>query len=164
MECALAIYQDHLDRLTRAVWEGDDNTLVNLLALPNRMITADAEILLQGADDVIKAARDFRRFLHRSGAQEYHRIARKAEWHPIHENRIDGSHDTYILRGGTYVLEPYLNHQVLVREGGIWRGIEIRAEVQNSTCTILSPEQLREQSLSRRATRTQSRPKDGRHV
>lgn len=156
---ALAIYQDHLDDVSRALWSGDDDKLLNLLSLPNRMITSDAELLLDSAEAVIKAARDFRAFLRKSGAQEYHRIAREARFHPEYENRIDGSHDTYILRGGQYVLEPYLNRQVLVCEDGIWRGIEIRAEVRNSDCTILSLEQLRNHAMKSQIASLET-PKD----
>lgn len=156
MREALAIYQDHLDAVSRALWSGDEDRLVDLLSLPNRMITSDAELLLDSADAVIKAARDFRAFLRKSGAQDYHRIAREARFHPEYENRIDGSHETYILRGGQYVLEPYLNRQVLVREDGVWRGIEIRAEVRNSDCPILSPDQLRDRAMKSRTAPRQT--------
>ncbi|MDA7427557.1 hypothetical protein PGB28_03730 [Primorskyibacter aestuariivivens] len=164
MDDALAIYQDHLDRVSQAVWTADEDALANLLAVPNRMITTDAEILLETVQDVIKAAQDFRAFLIRSGAQEFHRIAREARWHPQHDNRIDGSHDTYVLRGGSFALAPYVNHQVLVREGGVWRGIEIRAEVRNSDCTILSPEQLRARAVQARAGLPTPPPGAERHV
>lgn len=154
MDNALAIYQAHLDRVSDAVWTGDDETLVHLLALPNRLVTSDAEMLLTTAEELIEATRDFRHFLIRSGAQEYHRIVQQASFHPRYENRIDGSHKTYVMRGGRFALDPYLSHQVLICEGGVWRGIEIRAEVRNADCTVVSPEQLRKRDLHPPATAT----------
>lgn len=164
MSDALAIYQDHLDRVSRAVWSLDTDTLLETLALPNRMLTQDAEVLLDTPEALIEAIRDFKDFLLRAGANEYHRIARLAHFHPQHDNRIDGSHDTYILRGGQFVLEPYRCDQVLVRENGGWRGIEIRAEVHNSTCTVLSPTHLRRQRERNLADLDARAAETGKHV
>lgn len=164
MNEALTIYQEHLDRVTQALWTGDDDAMANLLSLPNCMRTEDGEILLETPEAIIKAARDFRRFLDRSGAREYHRIAREARFHPTDANRIDGTHDTYILRGGQYVMEPYLNHQVLVREAGVWRGSEIRAEVRNAHCTILSPDQLRQVTERKTTVAPRSDAQGDRHA
>lgn len=148
MSDALAIYQTHLDQMSQALWALNYDAIEDLLTLPTRMIALDDHVVFDDVKSLRRAARDFRAFLEECGAEEYHRIAQRAVFHPDYSDRIDGSHDTYILRDGRYVLQPYLNHQVLVCEGGKWRGIEIRSEVRNAEHSCTAPDRQRQGQIA----------------
>lgn len=143
MIMARDIYQEHLDRVSRALWDLDFEVLLQALAVPNQMYTADTGLVCDTEADLKDAIVEYRSFLARAGAQDYHRIVRWARFHPHHDGRIDGEHDTYVLRGGQYALEPFVSSQVLILQNDVWRGIECRSQVRNATCTVLSPTLLR---------------------
>jgi len=146
MTMAREIYQEHLDRVSRALWDLDFDVLMDSLAVPNSMYTADTGLVYETKADLKAALVEYRAFLTRAGAQDYHRIVRWARFHPHHDGRIDGEHDTYVLRGGQYALDPFRSAQVLVLQNDVWRGIECRSQVRNATCTVLSPAVLRKGS------------------
>lgn len=143
MTMARDIYQAHLDRVSRALWDLDFDVLMQALAVPNQMYTADTGLVYETEADLKEAILAYRAFLARAGAQDYHRIVRWARFHPQYDGRIDGEHDTYVLRGGQYALEPFVSSQVLILQNDAWRGIECRSQVRNAICTVLSPAVLR---------------------
>ncbi len=143
MTDAREIYQLNLDIVSRAVWTKDCATVLQHLKLPNQMYTADAGMLVRTAEELCAVVEDFRAYLQRMGALDYHRICTEAEVDPDNPDRITGKHRTYILRGGRYVIEPYVNDMVMERVDGHWMATELRAHVENKTCTVVSPRFMR---------------------
>ncbi|MGY3437452.1 MULTISPECIES: hypothetical protein [unclassified Marinovum] len=130
----------------------DYDVLLDSLAVPNRMYTTDASLLIETEADLRDVVKDFRAFLSQSGAQDYHRIARRADFDPHTDDRIQGEHDTYVLRGGLFALEPFASSQIIERMNETWRGVECRSHVRNTDCTVFSLAQL-QKSQSRNPSR-----------
>ncbi|TNF23140.1 MAG: hypothetical protein EP318_02035 [Rhodobacteraceae bacterium] len=143
MTSAMEIYQDLTDRATNALWARDYDTVLGLLALPYRIATQDFDLLHESEADLRDALVHYRDFLEHSGAQDFHRIATRAAFAPETPDRIEGEHESYVLRGGQYVVDRYVSTQVLLRDKGVWRGVENRSRVRNANCTLLSPDILR---------------------
>ena len=136
------IYQISLDDLTERFWVGDGAAVAALAAYPHHMATLDGTMTLDSPEQMIEAVGHFRAFLAGTGATEYHRICTGAEF-TDDGNGIFGTHMTYVLRGTIFAVPPYANTQRLVRSDHGWLSASITADVQNRTCSILSPAQLR---------------------
>ncbi|MEM9320197.1 MAG: hypothetical protein AAGA70_14520 [Pseudomonadota bacterium] len=145
-EQAREIYQSWLDLLAQAVWCRDFDRVASHMTYPNTMETVDGSSTIETPDEMLAAVSDFRKFLERVGAQAYLRVCTSAQFVSA-DTQITGQHTTYILRGGTYLLPPFSNEMTLTRGAQHWLGTYIRADVNNHTCTILSPAQLRRARL-----------------
>lgn len=142
-----SIYQAHLDRTSQALWARDDAVISETMGVPNEMYTEDTLVVMTKMEDVLKASADFRNHLDAQGATAYHRICQEAWFTDKRKNMIVGTHLTYILRGGTLLLDPYKSEQSLLLKDGVWKGIRICSGVRNQDCTINSLEMLRQQHL-----------------
>lgn len=140
---AMHIYQDFLDEGSRRIMAGDFDAVAASMVYPQTMETADGILSYNGPDQMAEAARAFRAFLAGMGATDYHRVCDMADF-DADGSAISGEHTTYILAGGRFAVPPYRNRMWLRLADGQWRGAGLAAAVANTTCTILSPAQLRE--------------------
>jgi hypothetical protein len=142
---AHAIYQAYLDQVTAWVWAGEDAKVAASMAYPQTIVTTDCEMTFdttEGPAQMVRAVADFRASLRRLGATEYHRICSDARFLDD-GRRIEGSHVTYVLRGGTYALEPFVSRMAMRRDAADrWRGAGLRVTVSNRCVTVLSPQQV----------------------
>lgn len=129
MEDAREIYQSLLDRLDRAMWSGDDQAVLDNLALPNRMGTRDHMTTFNTRQELLETVQSFRKGLVNMGVRDFHRICNQAGYDATDPGRITGNHTTHVLSGGSYVLDPFLNEMTLIRRNGRWIGAQNRALV-----------------------------------
>jgi hypothetical protein len=142
------IYQRNLDAVTQALWTGDLALILRHIAIPNQMLTNDAELIIASPDEMHLAMTDFRDTLHRLGADRYLRVCRQADFVPGRGDMISGVHDTFVLRDGMPVKPPYRNLMTLIHSAdGAWRGIRIEARAENTDYPILSPDLAEAQRL-----------------
>lgn len=132
------IYQDHLDRISRALWDGDFDTVCANMHLPKRIETADRVAVMETVEDMQASLVSFRDSMLRLGATAYHRVCRSVT-RDADPDLLHGIHRTYIMRGGQYVLDPYDVAMELRRVDGRWLGSTIRSHLRNATCTVISP-------------------------
>jgi hypothetical protein len=142
------IYQRNLDAVSQALWTGDLALILRHIAIPNQMLTNDAELIIASADEMHLAMTDFRDTLRRLGADRYLRVCRKAAFVPGRHDMIIGVHDTFILSDGVPVRPPYQNLMTLIQSADAgWRGIRIEAQAENTDYPILSPDLAEAQRL-----------------
>jgi hypothetical protein len=143
------IYQDFLDRVSRALMAGDMSAIVACMAYPQDLRTNDGFLTVTSEKQMFDVVSDFRAFLMGLGTTDYHRVCDWAEADEADET-ITGEHVTYVLRGGSFALPPIRSRMILRRIGGAWLGAGNCANVSNRSFTVLSPRQLR--------TRTREEP------
>lgn len=139
------IYQDWLDRIANAVWSGDHDLVAANMVYPSPMATRDSVVEYTSERQLAEASAEFRDYLQRIGADGYHRICQTADM-SADSAEIHGTHMTYILRAGTYVVDPFANKMTLRYVDGAWRGAGLSSDVDNRHCTILSPQQVMAQA------------------
>jgi hypothetical protein len=137
---AVSTYQTNLDAVSQALWDRDLAQILRHIALPNMMLTEDAELVISSADEMQIVATEFRDHLDRLGADAYVRICRQAAFVPGSRTMIMGMHDTFILRDGVPVIAPLKNRMTLLLIDGCWRGARLEVETRNTDCPILSPD------------------------
>jgi hypothetical protein len=158
---AILIYQQNLDAVSRALWSGDLALMLQHIALPNQMLTEDAEYVIASPDEMLLLMQDFRASLAAMGADSYVRLCRRADFVPGRLDMITGHHDTFILRDGKTLRAPYLNQMTLIRsQTGTWLGLRIEARTRNDDCQIISPDlALAQRNELQRAFHTQTHAK-----
>lgn len=144
-ESASVIYQANLDAVSQALWNRDIPAMLQHLSLPNQVVTEDAEMVIASTEEMCLVANDFRDHLEKIGCNRYLRVCRGAAFMPGACDMIQGSHDTYFLRGQTPLRPPYLNRMTLVLTATGWKGLRIEASARNADCPILSPDLAAEQ-------------------
>lgn len=145
---ATAIYQHNLDEVSRALWALDLPLTLQHIAIPNQMLTDDAELVITSPDKLLLTMTDFRDQMLAAGADRFLRVCRRASYVPGRPNMITGWHDTFVLRDGVPVWPPYLNFMTLIRyDDGQWRGVRVEARAYNSETPILSPDLAEAQRL-----------------
>ena len=143
-----AIYQQNLDAVSRALWTGDLALMRGHIAIPNQMLTNDAELVIASADEMFLVMTDFRETLRRLGADRYLRVCRTADYVQGRTDMIIGTHDTFVLRDDVPVRPAYQNLMTLILCGdGRWRGVRIEARAENADYPILSPDLAEGQRL-----------------
>ncbi len=136
---AVAIYQAHLDATSEALWKRDYPKLTQLLICPHT-VTAEGETrVFQTPDQVIEGARYFREAIMNLGATAYHRVALSATFSSEEHDEVQGSHRVYILRGGSYIVDPYETTQTLVLDHGQWRSSEIEILAPSDALSAIRP-------------------------
>lgn len=135
MQSAREIYQDHLDRVSRAVWTSDFDAVAKEMAYPHQISSFDTDVEIATPAQLVENMRHFRETMISLGAKEYHRICQSAHFSED-RTQIQGQHATYILRSGTYATEPYLNEMILVLRNGIWLGAGILSKVESRRVSI----------------------------
>lgn len=145
---AADLYQTFLDSSSKIFWARDFEGLAAMMVYPHTMETLDGDLRFDTTDQMIEAGHEFRGYLDRMQAQDYVRLCKSAHFVPGREDQIIGVHESYVMRGGTYVVDPYRNEMCLEWHDGSWKGAGIRAQVSNVDVPILSPKQLRDRTIS----------------
>ena len=148
MSAAEKIYQAQLDAVSKALWEGKFSELADMMFYPHIMTNHDTEIRVDSPDQLIAAAKEFRKSLIRLGTSEYHRTCVKAAFVEGRDDVIEGEHVTYALRSGTYAIEPMVAYMTLHLIGDRWLGAGIRYVVHNRDLALVT---LAETAAQRRA-------------
>ena len=141
MQSAAQIYQLWLDEIARLLWDGDHAAVAERMTYPHVMATRDGSVHFDAPDQMAEASADFRKTLTRLGATAFHRICKEAEF-VAGGDRIEGTHTTYILRGGSFAVPPYSNRMTLQLQAGAWRGAGMTSDVNTRDVSVLSPAQL----------------------
>ncbi|KIN70845.1 hypothetical protein Z945_3309 [Sulfitobacter noctilucae] len=117
---ALAVYQRHLDTLTRALLAGRFEDFAQNLRFPHEVVTMSNRFIAKTAEDAKQMFHDFRTCLTAEGITDLVRIAQDARF--VGDDEITGSHISHRMRGANRVIEPYQNQLRLVRgTDKIWR-------------------------------------------
>ncbi|SLN42368.1 hypothetical protein [Pseudooctadecabacter jejudonensis] len=167
-DTAKGIFQAFLDRSGKLMMSGLYAELSTMMSYPLTVETADGSLNNTSPDDFITSAKAFYDYMQRMGAKDFLRIAKSAEFVEGNTELIDGIHETFILKGGTYVVEPYRNALRLRFVEGEWRGAAFRSSVNNVTVPLLNPAQLRQRALRLEAEaetdqQTKANDNDGLH-
>lgn len=144
---AKTIFQNFLDRSGKLMMSGAYAELSTMMSYPLHVETTDGSLTNPSPDDFITSAKAFSGYMDRMGAKDLLRIAKHAQFADGRDDLIDGVHETFILKGGNYVVEPYRNALRLRLVEGEWRGSVFRSSVSNVTVPLLNPVQLRDRAL-----------------
>jgi len=137
---ALDIYQANLTAVSRALWVRDLAAMLDHIALPNMMLTVDAQVVLSTPQEMSEAMLRFRDHLQDIGAEAYHRTCQEAKFLDADRRTIVGWHTTYILRGGTCLVEPFTNQMTLLRIDAAWKGVRIETATRTTECPTVNPD------------------------
>lgn len=165
---AMTIFQEFLDRSGALMMSGAYTELSTMMSYPLHVETTDGSLINASPDDFITSAKAFSDYMGRMGARDFLRIAKSADYVKGYDDLIDGVHETFILKGGNYVVEPYRNALRLRLVEGEWRGSKFRSSVSNVTVPLLNPVQLRERAMRVREAdeakqQTKANTNDGLH-
>lgn len=144
------IYQQNLDAGSRALMAGDLREMIRHIAIPNMMSTHDTEIVMSSPEELDIVMSDFRAQLLARGVETYTRTCLEADFVAGRGDMIAGSHRTEMTGRGGDAIPPYLNHMVLMQIEGQWKGIWLKAIMDNTELEILSPDIAAAQAEARR--------------
>lgn len=147
---ARKIYQTNLDLVSAALLAGDLGEMLRHIAVPNMMSTRDTEIVMSSPEELDMVMQDFRSQLLARGMQSFRRVCTEARFVAGTTDMVAGIHRTEVLGPKGVVMPPYLNHMVLMRIGGQWKGIWLQAIMDNTELEILSPDIAAAQAQARR--------------
>ncbi|PWJ19290.1 hypothetical protein [Jannaschia seohaensis] len=139
MTDAVAIYQNYLDTVCDLLWRGQYEEICEHMVFPNAIIMLDAMAEDISREQMLENLKSLHDSLLRQGAQSFYRLCQTAQVDPLDPSRILGTHRSYVLRGGTYVVPPYDNRLLLVQTEGRWRAAKLQTLARNSTIAGLSP-------------------------
>lgn len=140
LRSAAEIYQANLDAVSRMLFAGDLDRIGCHIAVPCAVHTQDSSQRIEQLDDLMVMLREQRDCLRRLGATEYHRICIEAEFTDPTGLRIRGHHRTYLLRGGSYLMEPYPCEQQIELQGDDWKALDLNCQMRNSELTLVGPQ------------------------
>lgn len=131
-QAAAAIYQTHLDVLSRALLTGDFDSFRARIALPHRITTETDIIEMNTVEQMEKAFRGFAHLYREQGVTDFVRIVTSARFRGPDE--IIGTHETHKLRNGKRMQPPYPNRVRLVRGAdGLWRETHCANAILNTS-------------------------------
>lgn len=166
MSEARKIYQTNLNRVSLALWTRNLPMMLRHLAVPNRMTTIDAEIVLGSPEEVEIAMNDLRDHLESTGAEWYERRCLQADFVPVNPDMIVGEHVTIIHKDGQHVVEPYISHMTLMRIGGRWQATSCDTDGHNDKLNVIAKDmaegQRREHQARSKAADAPRPPSGGR--
>ena len=136
------IYQEHLETVSRAIWTRDYARIAEMMHYPHQISTPRRSAIVETPEQLMLDAQAFRENLAGLAATAYHRVCRAAAFDG--PDRIVGRHITYVLRGGTYVTDPYMSDMRLVRRDGAWLGAGIVISEHNLSMSYFHPDTLRD--------------------
>jgi len=117
---AKAIYQDLLDRLSRAMMQRDMTAWVNAMALPHQMTTCDGKLVLETKRDIEISFADYMSAFMRLGIARMDRICEIAR--VSEPGRIEGYHTTAMFDRDGAPFPVYTVKWVLIEhEDECWR-------------------------------------------
>lgn len=151
---AVRIYQENLDIVSKAVMDCDLPLVMRHIAVPNMMSTKDTEIVMSSPEELDMVMTDFRNHLLARGVETYRRICLDAAFVAGRDDMIAGRHRTETTGAEDEPITQYLNHMVLMRIEGQWKGIWLQAIMDNTELQILSPDIAAAQAEARRMLNT----------
>lgn len=129
-EDAGAIYQGHLDRLTRALFAGDFESFSAGLRFPHHVKTATDSFETPDKVSASEQFADYRKSIEAEGITDLIRLLEDARF--VTPQEIVGTHVSHKIRGATRIMEPYHNRVRLVRGAdGEWRETHCANAVRN---------------------------------
>ena len=128
-EAARKIYQDHLDKVSDLLLEGQAKACMDFFALPLLIRTTRNEVLFEEFDDLLQDTIHHAASLRGHGVTHYIRLAKRAKRHS--ETLIEGWHETFILRDAHMVMPSYLSRMFLRFDGQNWVVVEAEHELAN---------------------------------
>lgn len=150
-EVATRIYQANLDAVSAALVAGDLGRVLEHIAIPNMMSTRDSQIVMASAEEVDMVMQDFRGQLIGRGMVAMRRTCLEARFVAGRPDMIAGRHSSAVLdAAGQPCMPPYLNHSVLMRIEGRWKGVWLEAILDNTELQILSPDIAAAQAAAHR--------------
>lgn len=144
---AIEIYQNHLDRMSARMWNNDFVGMSEMMYFPHRINLPGHSRVIGSAEEQQLDARAFRESLGALGATAYHRVCREARFADDARRRIVGRHKTYVMRGGSYLTDPYDCEMSLVPgDDGAWLADWITVSVRNTGMAYYHPDNVRGQT------------------
>lgn len=117
---AEAIYQEHLDVLSKALITGDFATFQSRISLPHRITTETDVFQIETLAEMQDLFERFARNYANEGLTDFVRTVRQAKF--VTPDEIVGTHISHQMRHGQRILPPYPNRVRLVRSrDGHWR-------------------------------------------
>ncbi|WP_179379531.1 hypothetical protein [Jannaschia marina] len=149
MTSARETYQTHLDTVSRHLWNGEAEGVASMLRYPHVIHLPEADRIITDPEEQKKDAEAFRESLSALGATAFHRLCREARFDPNTEDRIIGIHTTYVMRGGSYLTDPYDCAMSLLRQAdGRWLADAIRVSVRNSGMAYYHRDNIRNRPIN----------------
>ncbi|CTQ50428.1 hypothetical protein [Jannaschia donghaensis] len=146
---ARTTYQTHLDLVSGHLWNGEADGVAAMLFYPHVIHLPEADRIISNPEEQSKDAEAFRESLSALGATAFHRLCREARFDPNDENRIIGIHRTYVMRGGSYLTDPYDCAMSIVQQAdGRWLADAIRVSVRNSGMAYYHRDNIRNRPVN----------------
>ncbi len=118
-EQALAIYQEHLDSMTRALLSGDFEPFAARLAFPHQVVTSSDTFNIATREHSRTLFDDLHASLKAEGITDVIRLAQEAVF--VTPDEIVGTHVSHKMRHGERIMAPYHNRMRFVRtQEGNW--------------------------------------------
>ena len=136
-EEAKEIFQEVLDRVSKAVLEYDEATLRDVIILPTRMTTQNAEIVFETVEDWLTLTLRVHRGLASLGVNHYVRLVQSAEF--LSDSYIEGVYDTHSLCNAIPMAPAYTNRSTLKLVDGAWKFGMMEAEITNEQFPFTIP-------------------------
>ncbi|WP_323772172.1 hypothetical protein [Antarctobacter sp.] len=143
--------QTNLDTVTRQFIDGDLSRIDNALAIPSKVRTMGTALRVERLEALEVMLEEQRSTPLDLGTTEYRRICIDAKFINPVGTQISGRHKTRVMRGGTYLVDPYFCEHALVKEGPHWRASHIRCGMKARESTTIAPRAF-EHLLERQAT------------
>jgi hypothetical protein len=140
---AKRIYQAYLDLASDALWDERFEDMAACMEFPLVLKARDLTQRIANPEELHEVARITLDSMRRLGATAYHRVCLTADFLPGNPDVIIGRHRIFLLRGGTYVVDPYEGSAQLHRRAGQWRGAGIADENDLRKITTLDPSRAR---------------------
>lgn len=143
------IYQAFLDDVSSRLWDGDAVGVARRLKYPHTIHLPEADRVMTSAEEQMRDTQVFIDSLMTLKATAFHRLCRDARFDPGRGDRIVGIHTTYIIRGGSYLNDPYDCAMSLVLDGSQgWLADTIRVSIRNSRMAYYHPNPRQTPSFS----------------
>jgi hypothetical protein len=137
---ARQIYQEQMERLSRAAFQGDIEHLLAHLALPCRIVMADCDAVITAGEELDFLIQDYVSNLSNAG------VVGEREW-CVEASFVSGAPD---MIAGTHLTEwtyhngqpPHRlsNRMVLIKLEGVWKQITLHIDLTTSRFEFLSQE------------------------
>lgn len=115
---AVTIYQTHIDDLSDALLRRDTQAFMARMSHPHLMVTEDCIVKTSSADAAHSNLFEFFTTFNAQNVTDFIRLCSAA--HFVTPTRIEGTHVSHMLSGGTRICQPYSNRIRLECINGVW--------------------------------------------
>ena len=137
---AVAIYQEYLDKGSKAFIEGDLEAIAAGLCYPYTVHTFHSFHVMYDEQDAMKTIGALYHNMRLRGATHFIRACESARFLDPARKQIEGVHTSHFLCGDDQVVAPYRARIRLMHVGGVWKETEVKTELQNKSFPIYLPE------------------------